>query len=385
MSPQREPSTTTPPLPPDSSNFSDYTTDSTSTYVGTPGLTPGSPVHHRAGYHRVASSNGHDTAYYGPNGSPHQKESLEGQGLGIRNLDPLPSASPTGKRSHDASVSNTFLLSTPSSQSRKGYTGTEDPILEGQEGWEDNVSRADPHDAFVAGADTESLYKQASAPVAQSNGPPEPWCKAKKKLLHSKGNWHSVTVLILSVYSTVLSGVWLGVAIAKLRFGRSISNAGGLPPAIATSLTTAVAKTIELSFVTVLVTFLGQVLSRRALAIRSRGITLAEMATQSWIMQPGAILTQWKNVKYAGLTSLGAIALVGAVTAMFYTTASESLVEPKLTMGYFKHRRIYGKVATSFANEQYIEQSCETPISGLEDPIFGGTTCIALEYSGQAP
>ncbi len=69
---------------------------------------------------------------------------------------------------------------------------------------------------------------------------------------------------------------------------------------------------------------------------------------------------------------------------MFYTTASDALVAPKLKMGPLERRMLYGKVATSFANEQYIQQKCQTPIPVPSDPDYGGSTCIAIEHAGQA-
>ena len=52
------------------------------------------------------------------------------------------------------------------------------------------------------------------------------------------------------------------------------------------------AKTIELSFATVFVSFLGQVLSRRAfMKNQGRGVTLAEFDMRSWVMQPGTLIT----------------------------------------------------------------------------------------------
>lgn len=101
-------------------------------------------------------------------------------------------------------------------------------------------------------------------------------------------------------------------------------------------------------------------------------------------MQPGTMITHWETVRYAALTFLGLIAMLGALTAMLYTTASDALVAPKLKMGNLEHRVLYGKVATSFANEPYIQKNCQTPISDTTDPDYSGSTCIALEHSGQA-
>lgn len=138
--------------------------------------------------------------------------------------------------------------------------------------------------------------------------------------------WLSMTVIMLAIYSTAGSALWLGVAVAKPRWGRKITvTSGSLTPASASLTCAALAKTIELSFVTVFVAFLGQVLSRRAFAKRSRGVTIGEMTMRSWVMQPGTLLTHFQTVRYAGLTILGALTLIAALTAMLYTTASDAL------------------------------------------------------------
>lgn len=69
---------------------------------------------------------------------------------------------------------------------------------------------------------------------------------------------------------------------------------------------------------------------------------------------------------------------------MFYTTASDALVAPKLKMGPLERRVLYGKVAASFANEPYVQQKCQTPIPVQSDLEYGGSTCIAIEHAGQA-
>lgn len=46
---------------------------------------------------------------------------------------------------------------------------------------------------------------------------------------------------------------------------------------------------------------------------------------RSWVMQPGTMITHCESVKYAGTTFLGAIALIAALMAMLYTTASDAL------------------------------------------------------------
>lgn len=130
---------------------------------------------------------------------------------------------------------------------------------------------------------------------------------------------------MLAIYSTVFSGVWLGVALIRPRWGRHITTTGKIPPATASLLCAAFAKSIELSFVTVFVAFLGQVLSRRAYTNKSKGITIAEMSMRAWVMQPGTMITHWQTVRYAAFSFLGVISLFAALMAMLYTTASDAL------------------------------------------------------------
>ena len=138
-------------------------------------------------------------------------------------------------------------------------------------------------------------------------------------------NWLSVTILVLAFYSCVFSGIWLLLACIKPRYGHRITTNGNLPYSTASLLFAFFAKSIELSYVTVFVAFLGQVLSRRALVKRSKGITIAEMSMRSWIMQPGTMITHWETVRYAALSFLGGLAMLTALMAMFYTTASDAL------------------------------------------------------------
>lgn len=95
-------------------------------------------------------------------------------------------------------------------------------------------------------------------------------------------SWLSIWLLIMCVYSTILSGIWLGVAIAQPRWGHKISSDGSMSLSTANVLTAIFAKTIELSFATVFVAFVGQVLTRRAIGT-SEGMTMAEMTMRTWI------------------------------------------------------------------------------------------------------
>ncbi|KAL8972230.1 MAG: hypothetical protein Q9197_002873 [Variospora fuerteventurae] len=375
--------TAKPPLREQPSNASDYTVDSTSSFVNTPTIafTPDSPVHHRTGYRRVASFNNQDTAYHGPD-HPLKPSREQEHGLGIKNLKALPSSSQASLSGPDAPASAKPLLFPPFVQPRREYKPAGEQIREENGNWDGYTT--DPYQFSVASSESQHLREQTTAPTGQSFEPPVLWCKSKEKFHHGKGNWLAISILALSVYSTLLSGLWLGVAIAKPRFGHGISPMGRIPPPTASLLAAAIAKSIELSFVTVFVAFLGQVLSRRALVKKSKGITISEMSMRQWVMQPGTLITHWQTVRYAVSNLLGVIALCGALAAILYTTASESLVAPKLKMGTLDRRLLYGRVATSFANEPYIGQNCQTPISVSVDPEYSGSTCTAIEHSGQA-
>lgn len=132
--------------------------------------------------------------------------------------------------------------------------------------------------------------------------------------------------MILAVYSVVLSGVWLGLAIAKPHYGRFISVTGTVRPETAPTITAGIAKSIELAFVTVFIAFVGQSLSRKAIGKES-DITIADFELRTFIMQPGALFIRWRSLTYSGRTVLGVLAVLASLSAMLYTTASDALGE----------------------------------------------------------
>lgn len=150
-------------------------------------------------------------------------------------------------------------------------------------------------------------------------------CRFKGNLSHNRSSPLNLTIYSLSIYSTLFSFIWLFVALKKPRYGHLISTNGVLLPETASLITTAFAKSIELSFVTVFVAFVGQALSRRALLAKEGGITIAEMSMRSWVLQPGTIITHWQTLRYAAFTILGFLAVIATTIAMLYTTASDAL------------------------------------------------------------
>lgn len=228
--------------------------------------------------------------------------------------------------------------------------------------------------------------------------------------------WVSIGIVIAAFYATAMSGFWFSVAIWRPNWGRLISTQSGITLANASVTCTLLAKSIEVSFVAVFVAFLGQRLSRKASFDRSKGISLAEIAMRTWVVQPGSIVSHFELVKCAGLTYLGVMTLSVTVFAMLYTSASNalgrsrpspypftctsmvldvepirilliivdfSIVSPRLLPSTFLQRTMHGNVGSSFANVQYIKGQCQTPITTHLDPEYSGSTCNSIEQAGQ--
>lgn len=96
-----------------------------------------------------------------------------------------------------------------------------------------------------------------------------------------------------------MSCLWFIVAIVQPRWGTGISSSSGMAPSTATMVCAILAKTIEISFVTVFVAFIGQVLTRRSFVKKSKGMTLAEMSMRNWVIVRNFSLT------FVALSSIG--------------------------------------------------------------------------------
>ncbi|KAI8633886.1 hypothetical protein F5Y19DRAFT_256828 [Xylariaceae sp. FL1651] len=210
-------------------------------------------------------------------------------------------------------------------------------------------------------------------------------CHSRRDVHIKRWSWLYITLALLSVYSTGFSGLWVVVSFYQPVYGRSISSGSGwqIAPSTATLLATLAAKTIELSFVTVFVAVLGQVLTRRAFSRTSRGVTLAEMTMRNWVIQPGSLLTHWEGFPYAGTTVLGALTLTATICALLYTTASDAMVSPKLKRQEWVIRDLHGRVNASYANPYYVKPTCQTPLARV-DPDNAPSACLDVLFSGQS-
>jgi hypothetical protein len=116
-------------------------------------------------------------------------------------------------------------------------------------------------------------------------------------------------------------------------YEKTMGPNGSIQPATAQIVSTVIARTIELSFVSAFVGFLGQVLVAEAFVegdvpdqgTPKRGITTAEMAMRSWLSEPGTILSEFPRVRNAGLSMLGMLCLTATLMATLYTAAANAL------------------------------------------------------------
>ncbi|KAF7185181.1 hypothetical protein HII31_13456, partial [Pseudocercospora fuligena] len=198
------------------------------------------------------------------------------------------------------------------------------------------------------------------------------------------GNGIAVTIIGLAMFCTISSAGLFFLACAQPRYGLHIRKSGSLTPSMAAFLTSFVAKLIELSFATIAVAFLGQALTRRALHQKSvRGATLAEMNMRVWIMQPGAVMTQWDSIRYASMSILGLFALLAVLTTILYTSAATALVQPQPSLDW-QHRTLQTKVKTMFANPYYLAQNCKTPVTDAIDWNHAQITCLQMRWAASA-
>ncbi|KAF3912167.1 hypothetical protein ABW21_db0206869 [Orbilia brochopaga] len=197
-------------------------------------------------------------------------------------------------------------------------------------------------------------------------------------------------ILSLSIFSTLFSILFFLIAVAKPRYRNYIHATGNLAPTTASLLSAIFAKAIEISFVTVFTSFIGQALSKRALRKSSKGIAIADMLMKGWVYQPGSMLTTIPGLRYAGRSVLGVVCLFVVLCVTFYTTAADSLVSPKLRFGNWGSRNVRGVVWFTYANSTALASRCPAIISSsLDGPMNGSalpvsqSTCYKVHNSYQ--
>lgn len=215
-----------------------------------------------------------------------------------------------------------------------------------------------------------------------------------KKLSRSRCGFFTAGFFFLALYSTVMSGLWLMTAIVQPRWGDMISaKRGRLSPSNASLVSQLLSKTIEISFATVFIGYIGQVLSRRAMASNTKGITLADMSMKKWVVQPGSVFTHLGAVSLAGFTFLGVMSFGVLIATFLYTTASEALVSPKLKYSPWKDETLKATVHTWYGNPVYAARQCQPLLKQKPDPdtdlwsqegYYEFFNCLILQFSSQS-
>jgi hypothetical protein len=146
-------------------------------------------------------------------------------------------------------------------------------------------------------------------------------------------------------------------------------------------------KAIEVTFVAVFVTFVGQILTRRAFSKTSKAINIAEMTVRNWINQPGSIFTNWEGLPHAGFSLLGALTLLGSLAIVFHSTACTVLITPKLLWTDWRQNgMLYGPVRTSYANVEFVKRKCPAMGGALTVSDLNAQTsaCLDVQFSGNS-
>ena len=189
------------------------------------------------------------------------------------------------------------------------------------------------------------------------------------------GRFSVALLYITGLYSTLLSGAWLAIAIKQPHWGNFINYTdSNLTPSLAATIAAALAKSIELSFLTFFLAMMGQYLTRRASNNEAPGISLADVQLKVLMMLPGTLFTQWRSYGRALLSVLGLASLVACFSGLLYTTASQALVNPRPST-ISNVNTLYGQLNTTPANYDYIKKDC---------PAEDKDTCIQTEYAGRA-
>ena len=314
-------------------------------------------LRNRPGYARVPSVSFADERHGQQAGLPDEEPSLDSRdrasshGLGI--ALPLQHASvesidiqPARKHGTPADIfipsnpptpgSAKPLMSPPSTGGMSGSTKYDSPYSDWDTSYASAKLPSKQSHVSLQSSVQPSIYANSEAGLLSIRSrydsfAPQHQCVSTTNFKRPRLNWISITIMVFAVYSTVMSALFLVVAVRGPRYGRMIRTNSTLTISGATVLTTFFAKTIELTFVTVIVALLGQALARRAHDKKmERGITLAEINMRSWILQPGTLFTHWESVRYAGVTLLGFVSLLAAILALLYVTAANALVQPQL-------------------------------------------------------
>ena len=112
-------------------------------------------------------------------------------------------------------------------------------------------------------------------------------------------------------------------------------------------------------------------------------MTISDMQLRTLILQPGALFIHFTSFLGTWRTWIGVLSSFAALSAIFYTTASDALVQPKLALTAWSYDPMTSMTQAFWADRDFIYGQCQTPIPESSD-ARASTICTELEHSGQA-
>lgn len=206
-------------------------------------------------------------------------------------VDDISAARP-GADGDEAPDSARRLYTTPSTGTFSGTTRNEDALNDLERGQSPSLYSTKGYLSWLHSPSQKSLL--AKDQLSGHYGGDEyaslqgHLCNSSKQFKQSMLSWPANGILLLSLVSTALSCLFFLVAVIAPRYGGNVGTHGLLTASTAAFLTSFLAKIIEVSFVTLVVAYLGQSLARKAFAGESPdGVSFAEISMRHWAVQPG--------------------------------------------------------------------------------------------------
>ena len=141
----------------------------------------------------------------------HHSNQIDGHGLGISDHHKQEGVSIASRPVASTSNPGTaFLLSTLSA-----HQSEEDRFGEDREESTLNDFQLPPYSyqPFISNSDREPLHKRLTPTEDDFQ------CSLRKPLQRERGSCSAISTLILSIYSTIFSGIWLVIAIIRPSYG----------------------------------------------------------------------------------------------------------------------------------------------------------------------
>ncbi|KAH8194077.1 hypothetical protein TruAng_011758 [Truncatella angustata] len=198
-------------------------------------------------------------------------------------------------------------------------------------------------------------------------------CHARDDVHIRRREWLYICQAVMALFASVGSAAALCIAIKGQEWGPEM-------PKYVLSYWNYGYKFIEILFAAIYVTFLGQVLTRRAFSKTSKAFNIAEVTMRNWVIQPGSLVTHYEGFPHAGVSALGVLTTFATISTLFYISACNTLVTPKVMWSDWKSRgTFYGQVRTSYANISHIIGACPTMNNASPD-----TSCVVMKANGDS-